>query len=541
VYGVTITTADGRRLRYAGDEARADGIPEGLNYASTIPGGDDTATFSLRTKITDELPFSLLDDVRIYGPGNQTLWEGMVAQLPRQSGDDLLVNVQCVGHSARLKWDTGFSQIYIDRELTRWEGPSAQRQLTLVNAGFRHYPTRVERAANTGVPHLMFEFFAAGTVFHSSEAVYDAGANNLIGGVYYDLAHTNATLSDTNYFYQVGVAQNEDLTGTTYPSGNLRPASPATGSVSAAIPRRYAWVEWFYNSTSANGPQAPRLMGARELAVYGDHGLTEPGGSPTGFYPHEVLEHIVVNAASGLTVTGITEHNSFPIPQLAFIEPTTAEQAILEVNKYYLYEWGCWGKEFFWRPGDPDRLCWEARLDQGAHLSLEGDEADNAINGVIVAYTVADGTQKVAGPVGSGLGVEDVALGDTSASNPVNAHGIPRKYARLDVSYSTTDAGAIAIGAAYLAQLSLPARKGSINLTGLVQHPTKGLRPVSEVRAGDWIKVTDLTGTSDIPRRIIQASHSPDDATCQVDVGNDIDKVDAILQRVGIATTVVGG
>jgi hypothetical protein len=109
------------------------------------------------------------------------------------------------------------------------------------------------------------------------------------------------------------------------------------------------------------------------------------------------------------------------------------------------------------------------------------------------------------------------------------------------VSYSTTDAGAIAIGAAYLAQLSLPARKGSINLTGLVQHPTKGLRPVSEVRAGDWIKVTDLTGTSDIPRRIIQASHSPDDATCQVDVGNDIDKVDAILQRVGIATTVVGG
>jgi hypothetical protein len=532
VYGVTITTADGRRLRYAGDEARADGIPEGLNYASTIPGGDDTATFSLRTKITDELPFSLLDDVRIYGPGNQTLWEGMVAQLPRQSGDDLLVNVQCVGHSARLKWDTGFSQIYIDRELTRWEGPSAQRQLTLVNAGFRHYPTRVERAANTGVPHLMFEFFAAGTVFHSSEAVYDAGANNLIGGVYYDLAHTNATLSDTNYFYQVGVAQNEDLTGTT---------SPATGSVSAAIPRRYAWVEWFYNSTSANGPQAPRLMGARELAVYGDHGLTEPGGSPTGFYPHEVLEHIVVNAASGLTVTGITEHNSFPIPQLAFIEPTTAEQAILEVNKYYLYEWGCWGKEFFWRPGDPDRLCWEARLDQGAHLSLEGDEADNAINGVIVAYTVADGTQKVAGPVGSGLGVEDVALGDTSASNPVNAHGIPRKYARLDVSYSTTDAGAIAIGAAYLAQLSLPARKGSINLTGLVQHPTKGLRPVSEVRAGDWIKVTDLTGTSDIPRRIIQASHSPDDATCQVDVGNDIDKVDAILQRVGIATTVVGG
>ena len=51
---------------------------------------------------------------------------------------------------------------------------------------------------------------------------------------------------------------------------------------------------------------------------------------------------------------------------------------------------------------------------------------------------------------------------DTSPDNPVNAHGIPSRTMRLDVSVPTTLAGATAIGAAYLAEKSLPQRRGTL-------------------------------------------------------------------------------
>jgi hypothetical protein len=543
---VSITTSDGRVLRYGPDEPKADGIPTGLTYSSTMPGGHDQATFSLSTKISDELPFSLLDDVRIYGPGNRTLWEGYVAQLPRQSGDDFLVNVQCVGHSARLKWDTGFREIYVDRDLSNWSNPSITRRLVITTGGYTHADFQIATDPVGGVPAIQAPINGvwSATSKPLCDPVYDSKGIGL-GRLHLDWTATSnvAEGADANWTLHIQTATTSDLTSVVDISGDVAGvAHPVVGAEYVLGGASVAWFQVYYE-IAAGVDNIDWSWFFYKIAVIGNHNLPLQGSpSDKGFYGHDILSDVVTRAGSGITTSGIDDNTSFIVRQCAFLTPTTGEDVILDVNKYFLWEWGVWdNKEFFWREPDPGRLTWEARLDQGAHINLEGDESANAINGVIVNYTMADGTTKVAGPVGSGLQLEDASLGDTSSTNPVNAAGIPAKYGKLDVSFPVTDPAAVAIGAAYFRELSLPARKGSISLTGTVNHPTKGPRPVSEVRAGDWIKVTDLTGSSDIPRRIIQASHSPDEASCQVDVGNDIDKVDAILQRVGIATTLVGG
>jgi hypothetical protein len=539
---ISITTADGRVLRYGPDEPSADGIPYGMSYSSTMPGGHDQATFSLRTRITDELPFTLLDDVRIYGPGNVTLWEGYVAQLPRQSGDDFLVNVQCVGHSARLKWDTGFREIYVDSDVTHWESPTLARLSMLNLGGFTvaGWSTAVGRDPD-GDPALVMatnDINQPGSVRAVGELWYD-GKGIPLHQVFYEFSSTAlGGAGGLSAWETRATLSTDDVISTTILGTDHDGVDGPVAGVVTATSDSYlhALLQVWYNASYTGGPIAGGWNAFwTRLTVHGRHGLTPTATG--GYWPHDVLADVIERAAPGLTTGGIEDNTSFDLRALAFRDSAvTAEEVLLEVNKYYLFEWGVWDdKEFFWRAPDPDRLCWEARLDQGAHLNLEGDEAGNAINGVIVNFTLPDGTPYV----GNAPNPAFSELVDTSADNIVNRHGIERKWARVDISTPTTIESANALGAAYLRELSLPARKGQITLTGKVTHPTKGLRPVSEIRAGDWIRVTD-SATPDVKRRIVQASHDTDNRTCQVDVGNDIDKVDAILQRVGVTTQLVG-
>lgn len=531
---VEISASDGRLLRCAADEPDAWAVPYDLAYSSTIPGGDETCTFSLRVRIDKEVPFSLLDDVRVYTKGNQTLWEGMVAKMPRQSGEDFLMNVQCVGHSARLKWPTGFKEIYIDRDLSRWQGPSSQRRLGRMALSI----TPIEGGLVTGgtVPAIETAIEGTWTQVQQAESWYDAGGIRL-AALYANWERSGSIVnpSDVNWNWAMYLSS-DDLVSTNDGTGNLRAAGPSSAVVAATgTEKTWALMQLFYNAAGGTDGVKFSIMWS-DVKVIGAHGLPD-------FYGHSAIADVVSRAAPDLTYTtgpegSIVDNTGLEIPQLAFLTPTTAEDAILEINKYFEWEWGCRGREFFWRPADPDRLCWEARLDQGIYLGLEGDDADGCVNGFLVTYTLPDRTTKTAGPIGSGCDVEDAVLGDSDPLNIVNAQGIAAKYGSDTISTVTDDKGAVQFGFAKMAELALPARKGQITLTSNIDHPTKGSRPVSEVRAGDWVRISDHP--ADVPRRIIKASHSPDQRQCVIDVGADIPKVDAMIAEIDALTKLAG-
>lgn len=256
-----------------------------------------------------------------------------------------------------------------------------------------------------------------------------------------------------------------------------------------------------------------------------------------------MIAHIVGSSAPLLTystgASGSIRPVTTTLPHLVFRQPTTGEDAIAQANKFNLYPWGVYAgptgpREFFWKPWDPDELTWEVRLGDGVWFDPAGASAEDSYNGVVVTYRLPDGTERVAGPTGSGFDVTDDTLIDTDPANPVNAHGIPKRWALLDISDVTTDAGATTVGAIYLQERSQAPRRGTLRVTtGQAIHPTAGSRPAWAIKAGDHVSITDHPVSE--PRRIIETDYDHDTRTNTLTVDNSSQRLDAILERMGVS------
>jgi hypothetical protein len=531
---VLITSADGAQYRLGPDEADAAWVPENIGWESVVPGGWKGGSFNLRRRIDEDIPLRLFDEVEIIDEHAQPVYEGRIQKLPRQHGDDYLLGVECMGWASHFLDDTSFREIYVDRDIGKWGAMPYDEKVALLTANADIQ--RLGGFQNDGGLVLPLPVGESLPAQVRADAWYLGLAGVQIANVEYRGTTTGYPagwqlvflFTDTESF-SGGITVTPTLDDT------VRTATPATAT-------RNVFVHASSNGTAATPAAGARVLIDR-LAVYGNHGLTKQSisGEPSGFYIDDMLADAISRAAPKLNYTtgddGSIKRPPLPVPHAAYYDPGTVEPVVLDLNKYVLWDWLVYeNRTFFYRPTDPDRLTWEARLDRGVHLSLEGDDGERSYNGAIVKYTLPDGKQKVAGPIGSGFDVESALLVDSDPENTVTRHGYPRRWIELDISFPTLDDYAVTIGAAYLAQASLPSRSGDITLRGEVEHPTKGLRAVREVRAGDWVRLSDHP--ADQPRRIISARHNDDGRETVVSVGNDMNKVDAILEQVGIAAKV---
>ena len=148
---VSVTDATARVTRWGSDEPDAMNIPQGLSFSTSMPGGFKDCTLGLPRRIDIDFPdLNLYDDVKVYAPGGQSVWEGRVAQLPREHGDSFSVQVGCVGWSAHLRDDPSFREIYVDRDLSRWGTSSVQRKTNAVAVNEGPTDASVAPEATTG-------------------------------------------------------------------------------------------------------------------------------------------------------------------------------------------------------------------------------------------------------------------------------------------------------------------------------------------------------------------------------------------------------
>lgn len=544
-----VTHADGSTTRWGPEEADAESIPGALSFATSIPGGYKDLSSSLLRRISLEQPDqSLFDDVKVLGPGNEIVWHGRWARFPRSHGDQYGIDPGALGWVSHLRDDQTFSMIYVDRDLGGWGVAARQRRANLLGASYAPADASTRPDTTTGSPCLATEVTGAWTAssLPISEAWYDAGPGNTIGSLYYAWtkgAKVNNADGNWNWYAFLG---NDDVNTSYDVTSNLRAAGPGTGTLTATVAtRRFAGAQLYYAAGPAGAANLPYNIDWTCLAVYGNHGLTTQGtGTATsapGLYGSDIVADIVSRAAPRLTYTtgadGSIQPSSFVIPHFVARDPGRAEDAILQVNKFHFNEWGVYhdqtgSPEFFWRTPDPDRLCWEARLSEGAHLELEGDDADEIYSGVLVVYKTPDGTTHTVGPPGSTADATDSTLADSDETNPATVHGL-RRWAVLQIGEVTTQAGAAAVGAAFMIEKAQPGRRGSLTLTGSARHPTKGLRPAWEVRAGDYIRIADHS--ADVPRRIIETryDHATRHLSCTLD--NTVFRIDSLLERLGVS------
>jgi hypothetical protein len=538
---ILVTHQDGYTTRLGADEPAAAWVPFGITWTSALPGGWKDASFSLRRRIDEDVPLRLLDEVVILDEHGQTMYEGRIHKLPRQHGDDYQLGVECVGWGAHLLDDPSVPYFFVDRDMGNWQTPPPERRLSHGTNGWE-----VDYRGGADGRFLTFDGpgdVAGGrTILQNSATMlqYRAPVSTDVAKVMY-----RGTEANTTSMTAAGVLSDDTAAMTSSVTNSLT-MDDTLRTETLTVPERY--LELFARASSNHIPLAPFKRTFSKLGVYADHGLTSVAisGEPDGFYIDDMLAWALTRGAPKLNystgVDGSIQRPPIVVPHAFEPGLGTVERIILDLNKYVIWDWLVYdNRTFHYRPTDPDRLTWEARLDQGVHLSLEGDDVERAINGVQVEYTTFDGTQKVAGPVGSGFDYESALLGDTDSESTVNAQGYTRRWVPYPVQFSLADDSyAAVIGAAYLAQTQLPSRSGDITLRGPVGHPTKGDRPPREIRAGDWIKLSDHP--ADVPRRIIQVSHNDDDHSTTVSVGNDLNKVDAMLEQTALASRVaVGG
>lgn len=516
--------------------------PSGLTFSSTMPGGFEQLQVTLaRRPSVDYTDLEEFETVTVNGVGGQVAWQGRLETTPRTSGDQISIMPGAVGWQAALDDDQSASMVYVDRDLSRWRDQSVQRQINQIAAN--EPPGSFQAAADpaTGNPSLILtvsDAWASPTL-PVAEVWYDAGSDNVIAKIYLD----NVASLIAGWTVAALVSSDDIATSSEGFGSNILNNNSSGGAYFNPVNRfRWALFQQFFNATpsGAAGFQSASYM--RNVAVYGNHGLTSQGTDPQGLHASDIVTHAVSTWAPRLSLTdtggaSTITPSTFIIPQAVYADPTTAGNIVTDVTKYELQDWAVWeGPTFWWYPRNGLGRSWRARVGPSG-LSETGPQVDRIYNAVIVTYNDVTGASRTVGPTGSGADTIDNSLADQDPSNPATLAGLNRTFELPNIGVSVAGA-AIQVGQAWLVEQKAVSTAGQAQITGYVQDSSGVTWPAWMIRAGDDITFVDAHDP--VPRRIVKTSYDNDTKINQLDLDSPPEGLQALLARLGAADAALG-
>ena len=121
---VQATTPSGRTQRWGPDERAPENVPQNLSFSTVMPGGNENFSCDLpRMESRAYSDLTLLSNICVRGAGGRIAGEFRLEKAPRATGDQKIVSPQGVGYQAHLADDNTAAEVYVDRDLTHWQGP----------------------------------------------------------------------------------------------------------------------------------------------------------------------------------------------------------------------------------------------------------------------------------------------------------------------------------------------------------------------------------------------------------------------------------
>lgn len=455
-------------------------LADSFTFSNVDPGGFEMASFS----VPRDLPQVLRGVPVKLDCGMQVAWEGRVKEIQRSLGSKTLI--QCEGYGAQLR-DVDLSMVFVDRDLTKWGEPPTPQLIELAKENFTQNSGRVSPDPATNLPAFVEALTGSWQSPNkpASTSWYDAGPGNLIDAIYYELT-SNPEAEAGAFVQEIRVAEKTSEGTPVTATGNLHPH--ATALFNPAVLYRYAILVMYYGTTNAGGNGAEYQALWKNLAVYGNHGLSLRGSAPYGLYTSDIVRW-VAGQLPGIQVGVIPEASFYTVPHAAYYMPVEAQQIVADMAKLVGYHWGVWESLNYMTGNPAPRLDFRpypgtgectalARREQCAQLDIRED-LSSQYNTAQVAYTEASGTQ---GSI------------EVTVDNPIldNAN-IPKRTVSLSLGTSTA-AAAKAYGEFALVLLQQQARVlGTAMIEEPIQRSTGAQFAPWMLRAGiDRLRIQDL-------------------------------------------------
>lgn len=543
---VAVQTPAGLRARWGRDDPNPALAPGDLSFSSAMSGGHERFSCVLQRDPQRSYPdLEPLSRLTVLGLGGGTCaWQGRLEKLPDTGGYQSQVTPEGVGYQAALEDDNTAAEIFVDQEAARWEGPTVAAQIRAI--GFGDSPTGPTVSADPVSNRPALATLATGPWEAGGlpycYALYDAKGIP-IGGIYYAWER-NAQIGTPEHWHWLVHLSTDDVFTAGDATANLAPGGASgSGTLNAtATGRVYGIIEFFYD-TAGGAQNVQYAVYWLNLAVYGRHGLPLQG-TPGGLLASDVVRYTIGKWVPELATEIVP--SSFVIPQLAFLEPTTAAEIIKQATRYELPDWAVWeNPSGFWLPptfymnprGERGRK-WKSRIGP-AQLQEAGPQTDRLWNGVVVQYQDVTGKTRTVGPpgyTGGNAASEDPGLQDTSMENPLNQAGI-RRWTLLKMGTSTAE-GAKTIGRVFLREQALLETSGQATLSGVVEDSGGILWPAWMVRAGDEISFVDSSEPG--YRRVVNANYSDAQRANTIQLDQPPDAMTALLERLSVVLVGTG-
>lgn len=513
---VEVTSGAGATFRWDANQADPGSRPFDLRFATRIGDGFADASLRLARRIDQDYPdLDLGNSVVIRAADGSLRYEGYIAAMPRDLSDSHWIGVTLTGWMSHAK-DRKFQEIYVDRDIGQWGAMPIERKASVLAASLSIGD--FSYAADQGglVCALPNQALGAQTI---SEAWYQAPPNCTISAVGFRGKSTSLPGSWVQQFFTTATRTAASTSAITPTLDDTLRSAPVT------VAKYLAHLT--YSNAAAATPAAGASVRFSKLAVYGNHGVTSQVGDPlepNGLYLTDILRNIARRFCPLLDLSGV-EDNNYVVQHSAYRDPTFPYDAFIDLNKYALWHLGVWdNRTLTFRPYDFTRYDWEIRTDDpGTTFSPQGPSTESLFNGMQVTYT---------DPL---TGVTDVLypdahteLADTSSENPWNSHDRDH-WGEITLSAPLLQPQALALGAAALGDANRPKTPGTLTVSGQIKDAAGNLQPVSKIRGGDTISVTNFPNND--PRLIVETDYDATSGVNRLAIDKPFALLDAYLDR----------